>query len=384
MENIIKNITLFKNIVLLTIFRYIIVIFSLILVINEYGLSINKNLLIFISEIILFLICYNSLKQNFEKERLIEDEKKENINKLYKNLLILYIMLIILTFEQTYVFDKVLNLLIYFINYIQNQINCNFGHIDSVKKYINGVQNQINYNFEIEEISEVMSKEILPIKSAIEVAIIRDVIYQSKGWNLKNTRISYWRDLIGMNSVYIHPYDKLNKRLRLWVIRGDECENRIDYMSDIGIKKGRKYYLKLEDKERSEIINEIIERKHRYEKSEDETDNSNMISIDEEFLIEDETDNFDMISIDGDVLIEDETDIFNMISIDEQCLIEYEKNVLMKNMHLLQVLPESVTVYKKKTILDYVKLCIINIKKIVNILKKRFCNTKKRINDKSN
>lgn len=348
MENIIKNITLFKNIVLLTIIRYIIVIFSLILVINEYGSSVNKNLLIFISEIILFLICYNSLKQNVEKERLIEDEKKENINKLYKNLLILYIVLIILTFEQTYVFDKVLNLLIYFINYIQNQINCNFGHIDSVKKCINGVQNQINYNFKIEEISEVMSKEILPIKSAIEVVIIRDVIYQSKGWNLKSTREGYWEELIGMNSVYIHHDDKLNKRLRLWVIRGEECENRIDYMSEIGIRKGRKYYLKLEDKECSEIINEIRERKDMY------------------------------------VKIEDETYDFNMISIDEQCLIEDEKNFLMKNMNCLQELPKSVTIYKKKTILYYVKLCIINIKKVVNILKKMFCDTKKRINDKLN
>ena len=99
-----------------------------------------------------------------------------------------------------------------------------------------------------------MYKAIQIIQTSIEVALIKDVVFEINGWNISRTIEEYWDELIENQKIYMLHEDQHKKIPRLWVIRGDACADIIDYSKEAMIHHSSKEYIELTDVQAKEVL----------------------------------------------------------------------------------------------------------------------------------
>lgn len=97
-------------------------------------------------------------------------------------------------------------------------------------------------------------KAIQIIQTSIEVALVKDVVFEINGWNISKTIEAYWDELIENQKLYILHEDQHKKIPRLWVIRGDSSADVIDYSQEAMIHHSSKEYIELTDVHAKEVL----------------------------------------------------------------------------------------------------------------------------------
>lgn len=97
-------------------------------------------------------------------------------------------------------------------------------------------------------------KAIQIIQTSIEVALVKDIVFEINGWNISRTIEEYWDELIENQKIYILHEDQHKKIPRLWVIRGDACADIIDYSKEAMIHHSSKEYIELTDVQAKEVL----------------------------------------------------------------------------------------------------------------------------------
>lgn len=120
-----------------------------------------------------------------------------------------------------------------------------------------------SYNFDaLESIKDDLMRLILTcvydalqiIQIVLEVAMVKDVIFEIYGWNINKTFEEYWQALIENEKIYMLREDQYKALPRLWLIRGDACEDIVDYSQDALIHHFSNEYIKLTDAQAKELL----------------------------------------------------------------------------------------------------------------------------------
>nr|RKW39753.1 MAG: hypothetical protein D8H95_37960 [Lachnospiraceae bacterium] len=97
-------------------------------------------------------------------------------------------------------------------------------------------------------------KSIQIIQNSIEVALVKDIVFEINGWNIRQTLESYWNELIENKKIYMLHEDKNKRNPRLWLIRGGACKDIIDCTSEAMIYHSLKEYIVLTDTQTKEVL----------------------------------------------------------------------------------------------------------------------------------
>lgn len=133
---------------------------------------------------------------------------------------------------------------------------CSFN-LEEIKEILN--LQRLNNIYIIEKITlyaviSYLYKALSIMKTAIELVMVKDTIFQINGWNLNKTIKEYWNELLMKHKVYILHEDQNIKIPRLWLIRGDACNDIIDRLEKLKIHKSHHEYIELSDSQAEELL----------------------------------------------------------------------------------------------------------------------------------
>ena len=174
------------------------------------------------------LYAYIRLGSMLGKARKTTDEGGYELKGIYK----IYIFFLLVTVCCAYNLDA-----------IESRFKC--VHL---KEYV------IVGGYSIYWVLSCIYKSIQIIQTAIEVALVKDVVFEINGWNISRTIEEYWDELIENRKIYILHDDQHKRIPRLWLIRGDACADIVDYSNEAMIYHSTKEYIKLTDAQAKEIL----------------------------------------------------------------------------------------------------------------------------------
>lgn len=248
----------------------------------------------------LFLYAFSRISKLIKNIRLFSDEGGMQLKSIYEVFLIYFLTII----SCSYNLEKIKEILkIYQINNIF-----------------------ITENLTAYTIISYFYRSLSIIKTAIEIAIVKDVVFQLNGWNLNKTIREYWDELLKNHKIYILHDDQNKKVPRLWIIRGGACVDIIDDIEKCKIYKSHEEYIKLTDTQAKEIL--------RRRKSKGFDDDDCIYEGDSTWIFTPwKSEHFYEVSL-------------YLIDV-SYCDEEIIKELINKNRGMLQILPSDVKSYRK-------------------------------------
>lgn len=130
----------------------------------------------------------------------------------------------------------------------------NLGTLKSIFVNMKLKEYMLMKEYSIYWILSCVHKAIQIIQTSIEVALVKDIIFEINGWNIGKSLERYWNELIENQKIYILHEDQAKSNPRLWLIRGDACEDIVDYSNEVMIHHSTKEYIELTDAQAKEIL----------------------------------------------------------------------------------------------------------------------------------